>query len=263
MEVVRSKKIKQVSESSSQSRQFLKSRNLTQKASDLQLSNIREPQGMRPTRSRAPILKEESPVKAATPRPPRREPPPPNTKENKENAASAEGGEYLEGLTIVVSGQFQAVTRADIESFITNHGGRQTSAISGKTSYLVIGYKLEDGREVTQGGKYRKAKEKGIPILDEEGFEKLVREKSGNAEFTLGTRKEILKEVENTAESMKPRRSSRMVDENGEAKPCTEMWTDIYKPNTINDLVGNQGVVNNLYEWLRDWEDVHVRGNTK
>ena len=41
------------------------------------------------------------------------------------------------------------------------------------------------------------------------------------------------------------------------------MWTDIYKPETINDLVGNEGAVNNLFEWLRDWDDVHVRGNKK
>lgn len=41
------------------------------------------------------------------------------------------------------------------------------------------------------------------------------------------------------------------------------MWTDIYKPETINDLVGNEGTVNNLFEWLRDWDDVHVRGNKK
>ena len=29
------------------------------------------------------------------------------------------------------------------------HGGRKTSAVSGKTDVLVVGYKLEDGREVT------------------------------------------------------------------------------------------------------------------
>lgn len=43
----------------------------------------------------------------------------------------------------------------------------------------------------------------------------------------------------------------------------TEMWTDLYKPKTIKDLVGNQGVVNSLYNWLQDWDDVHIRGNKK
>jgi hypothetical protein len=41
------------------------------------------------------------------------------------------------------------------------------------------------------------------------------------------------------------------------------MWTEIYKPKTIRDLVGNQGVVNSLYEWLKDWDDVHIRGFKK
>ena len=36
------------------------------------------------------------------------------------------------------------------------------------------------------------------------------------------------------------------------------MWTDLYKPECIQDLVGNEGAVNELYEWLRDWDDVHI-----
>lgn len=42
-----------------------------------------------------------------------------------------------------------------------------------------------------------------------------------------------------------------------------EMWTDLYRPMKINELVGNEGVVDQLYEWLRDWDDVHIRGEKK
>lgn len=28
-------------------------------------------------------------------------------------------------------------------------------------------------------------------------------------------------------------------------------------------MVGNEGVVNDLFEWLKDWDDVHLRGNKK
>ena len=73
----------------------------------------------------------------------------------------------LDGLTIVVSGVFQSVTRDQIENMVTEYGGRKTGSVSGKTNYLIVGHKMEDGREVTQGGKYRNAKAKGIPILDE------------------------------------------------------------------------------------------------
>jgi len=42
-----------------------------------------------------------------------------------------------------------------------------------------------------------------------------------------------------------------------------EMWTDVYRPQSIADLVGNDGNVNALYEWLRDWDDVQIRGMKK
>jgi len=41
------------------------------------------------------------------------------------------------------------------------------------------------------------------------------------------------------------------------------MWTDLYAPRLISDLVGNKGVINDLEVWLRDWDDVHIRGNKK
>ena len=41
------------------------------------------------------------------------------------------------------------------------------------------------------------------------------------------------------------------------------MWTDLYKPTHMNELVGNEGVVDQLFEWLRDWDDVVLRGHKK
>jgi hypothetical protein len=43
--------------------------------------------------------------------------------------------------------------------------------VSGKTDYLIVGYKLEDGREVTQGSKYAGAKKNGTAIVTESEFE--------------------------------------------------------------------------------------------
>jgi replication factor C subunit 1 len=42
-----------------------------------------------------------------------------------------------------------------------------------------------------------------------------------------------------------------------------EMWTERYKPQTVYDLIGNTAVVDQLYEWLKDWDDVCIRGNKK
>jgi hypothetical protein len=41
------------------------------------------------------------------------------------------------------------------------------------------------------------------------------------------------------------------------------MWTEKYKPIGPSDLVGNAGVINQLYEWLKDWDEVVLRGNKK
>lgn len=53
----------------------------------------------------------------------------------------------------------------------------------------MVGVKLEDGRDVTQGNKYRQATEKKVKILNETQFEQLVRDLSGNQTYTLGVRK--------------------------------------------------------------------------
>ena len=37
------------------------------------------------------------------------------------------------------------------------HGGRVTGGVSGKTTYLLMGEQLEDGRATTEGSKYKKA----------------------------------------------------------------------------------------------------------
>jgi len=42
-----------------------------------------------------------------------------------------------------------------------------------------------------------------------------------------------------------------------------EMWTERYKPETVYDLIGNAAVIDQLFEWLKDWNDVCIHGNKK
>ena len=93
----------------------------------------------------------------------------------------------------MVSGVFISITRDEIENVVTKYGARKTGSVSGKTNYLIIGHKLEDGREATEGGKYRNAKDRKIPILTEESFEQLIRDRSGDQTFKLSMRDDILK----------------------------------------------------------------------
>ena len=53
-----------------------------------------------------------------------------------------------------------------MEDFVLRYGGKVANNVSGKTDYVLIGSKLEDGREVTEGSKYRNAIEKKVKIIE-------------------------------------------------------------------------------------------------
>lgn len=100
-----------------------------------------------------------------------------------EDAINDVRDDLLEGLTIVLTGVMELLAREKLDQWIFAHGGKCTGSVSGKTNMLIVGTKLEDGREVTAGSKYRKAMEKGTEIMTEREFEKYIRERSGNLEF--------------------------------------------------------------------------------
>ena len=64
----------------------------------------------------------------------------------------------LEGYTFVFTGVLPNMTREDSEDYVKSLGGRVTASLSSRTNYLVCGDILEDGRGVSEGSKYKKAK---------------------------------------------------------------------------------------------------------
>jgi DNA ligase (NAD+) len=72
----------------------------------------------------------------------------------------------LEGLTIVVTGSLTGFSRDDAKEAIVARGGKAAGSVSKKTGYVVAGD--------SPGSKYDKAVELGVPILDEDGFRKLL-----------------------------------------------------------------------------------------
>lgn len=75
----------------------------------------------------------------------------------------------LSGLTFVVTGT-HTMSRKEITSFIERHGGRVTGSVSKTTSYLVAGE--------SPGSKLERAKELGVPVLDEPGLLALAAERA-------------------------------------------------------------------------------------
>jgi len=68
----------------------------------------------------------------------------------------------LADLTIVVTGTLQNFKRNEIESVIERHGGRASSSVSSKTSFVLVG--------TDPGSKLAKAEKLGIRIVDETEF---------------------------------------------------------------------------------------------
>lgn len=173
----------------------------------------------------------------------------------------------LNGKKFAVTGVFENVTREELERFINTKGGRVTSAVSGVTNYLIAGTKLEDGRDVETSGKYRKASTLKVPILGEVEFEQLVRKMTGLERFSFGS--SLFEEAGLDAEAYGDNlegnedKKNAATASNKAGLQRHDMWTDAYAPKSLHDLVGNQGAIKSLFEWLRDWDDVHVRGNKK
>ena len=72
----------------------------------------------------------------------------------------------LAGKTLVVTGTLPYLSRAEAEDAIRAAGGRAAGSVSRKTDYLVAGE--------SAGSKLQKAEELRVPVLDEDGFRRLL-----------------------------------------------------------------------------------------
>jgi len=72
------------------------------------------------------------------------------------------GAGPLAGVTVVITGTLDGMTRDDAAEAITSQGGKVTGSVSKKTDFLVAGD--------SPGSKYDKALALGVPVLDEAGL---------------------------------------------------------------------------------------------
>ncbi|XP_074570047.1 replication factor C subunit 1 isoform X2 [Curcuma longa] len=205
----------------------------------------------------------------------RKDPPHKGEKEVPEGAPDC-----LAGLTFVISGTLDSLEREEAEDLIKRHGGRITSAVSKKTSFL-----LAD--EDIGGSKSSKAKELGTPFLTEDGLFDMIRkskpaktpkkeeqnkktsekmhipyitsspskvEKKNDQASALG-RKEVAKCVKPCIYPDKRKTKS------GDWSPLT--WTEKYRPKVPADIIGNQSIVKQLHDWLMHWDDQFLHAGQK
>ncbi len=79
---------------------------------------------------------------------------------------AADIGGPLAGKTLVVTGTLPGFSRDEAEAAIRAAGGKPAGSVSKKTSYVVAGENA--------GSKLARAEELGVPVLDEEGFRRLL-----------------------------------------------------------------------------------------
>jgi DNA ligase (NAD+) len=82
------------------------------------------------------------------------------------DAGAADEAGPLAGKTVVVTGSLEGFSREEAEDAVRAAGGKPAGSVSKKTDYLVAG--------PGAGSKLQKATDLGIPVLDEEGFRRLL-----------------------------------------------------------------------------------------
>ena len=83
-------------------------------------------------------------------------------------------------MTFVFTGDLSSISRDSVEDLVKRYGGRVTSAVSGKTTYLVVG--AEAGATKT-----KKADDLKIPKLDEDGLFHLIATSPGQGDNGTST----------------------------------------------------------------------------
>lgn len=74
--------------------------------------------------------------------------------------------QVLEGMTIVVTGTLENFSRDSAKEAIVSRGGKAAGSVSKKTTYVVVGENA--------GSKETKARELGVPVLNEAQFQQLL-----------------------------------------------------------------------------------------
>ena len=84
-------------------------------------------------------------------------------------SAEVQKDTLFEGMTFVLTGTLPTYSRKEASNIIESLGGKVSSSVSKKTTYILAGE--------SAGSKLEKAKELGIKILNEEEFKDKLKSK--------------------------------------------------------------------------------------
>eukprot|EP00898_Chlorokybus_atmophyticus_P003310 jgi/Chlat1/3980/Chrsp26S04217 len=157
-----------------------------------------------------------------------------------------------------------SLERDEAEDLIKRHGGRITSAVSSKTTYVVTD--MDPG-----GSKSKKAHELGTPIITEDELFDMIRKASAAKPATkAATTKAPVKPPEKPKAMSKDTGKAAApapVSKKGAAPPLpddnSQLWTTKYAPKSTEDIIGNNAQVARLRDWLANWDSNRLGGTAE
>lgn len=158
----------------------------------------------------------------------------------------------LLGLTFVMTGQLSSITREDTQDLIKRYGGKVTTSVSSRTSYVVIG-------EQPGESKLKKCKDLCIKTIEEDQLFELIRKSSKKSTpdqtpVTVSLKKKKSPEKE-AQKIVSQKYNTQQSQSNGSSvvNNIQSLWVDKYKPSKITEICGNKSNVDKICNWLKTW----------
>ncbi|ELP94590.1 replication factor C large subunit, putative [Entamoeba invadens IP1] len=149
------------------------------------------------------------------------------------------GEDEFERKNFVLTGVYEELDRDEMKNFIQDFGGNVATSISGKTHVIVAG-------DDAGPSKLAKAQEKGLLVWSEDDVLNYAIKKLGITDTTI-------KSTSGTTENGgKDKGEVKILSVNND----NDIWTEKYRPQTIEDLVGNKTQVMKFKKWLESWKNV-------
>lgn len=156
----------------------------------------------------------------------------------------------LSGKTFVISGVLDSMLRSEMEDYIRKHGGKVTTAVSGKTTFLIIG-------QHTGKSKYTQAQKRNTKLINEDGVWSLVK---ASSPYNVHIEESKVKPEDVEVYPDKKMAPKSPILEDAPSSSDVQLWVDKWKPTNSSELVGNIQLVNLLKSWLSQWDSIHLHG---
>ena len=173
----------------------------------------------------------------------------------------------LSNETIVLTGEF-SITRDKFTNLLKSFGAKVTGSVSSRTTILIHGDTLEDGRNYKEGRKYKTAIEKEVNnIFNEEDFENYMRKLLKKPNWSILNNENEKEEKINIGKvSSKKEKNTKNKKKESDIKNKEKsyiLWTEKYTPKSLDEIIGNKTIISKIINWLDDWDDVILNGKTK